>query len=298
MRLIDVLGTLLLIHGFSLQAAAEEKKDLARGLVFHASFDQSVDADFARGDPKLYTAESIKRQKIRSGVHTSAVRRMEKGGRFGGCLSFQKRTNEIVFFKGGRNVAFSKSGFDGTISMWMKVSPKGLPPGFVDPLQITDKTWNDRSIFLDFSKDSPRHFRMGFFADHSFWNPGNRKWEDIPENERPMVDTHPKPFPDDRWTHVAITYSDVNAKKVERSKQDRVSSSDRSAQQVVLYVDGESVGEIVGPQRVSWEPERVVMMLGIYYVGQIDELALFDRNLSAKEIIRLRDLPEGIKPLR
>ena len=44
----------------------------------------------------------------------------------------------------------------------LKLDPEtDLEPGFCDPLQITDKAYNDSAVWVDFPKDDiPRHFRL------------------------------------------------------------------------------------------------------------------------------------------
>ncbi len=38
-------------------------------------------------------------------------------------------------------------------------------------------------------------------------------------------------------------------------------------------------------------------MLGINYVGQLDDLAIFDRSLTAGEVQTVMELPQGIRSL-
>ncbi len=79
--------TVLLVSG---TCVAEDVVGLSESLVFHAAFDDSVDADFAKGDRRMYTAESLNRAKVRPGLHSDAVQLMAQDGRFGGALSFSK----------------------------------------------------------------------------------------------------------------------------------------------------------------------------------------------------------------
>lgn len=263
-------------------AGAAELDGLGKSLRFHASFDTSVDADVAKGDPKLYTAASLERAQVQPGLQADEIVWSRDQGRFGGALSFVKKTDKVVFYQGRDNLSYSKSDFHGTISLWMRLSPDDdLPPGYVDPLQITDKKWDDSAFFLDFSDKNPRQFRLGVFSDHAFWNPKGRVWDDIPESERPMVSVAKPPFSRDAWTHVAITFANFN----------------REDSQAVLYMDGRSQGSLSARQRFTWNPERVAILLGIFYIGQVDDLAIFDRALSPQEIAQIKDLPAGIRSL-
>ena len=274
----------LLITVVAATAVADDKPSLRKSLIFHASFDRSTDADLASGDRKIYTAESLKRQKVKSGLATEGAQLVKSAGKYAGSLRFTKKSPKIVFFKGGKNVPFDKEGYGGSISFWLKLSPDDdLPPGFVDPLQITDKKWNDASMFVDFSKDKPRQFRLGVFSDYKFWNPQDRKWDTIAEKERPLVTAKSPPFDRSRWTNVIITY-------------DRFNSADDPAR-ASLYLDGKLQGDLKRPQRFSWNRPNVVIMLGIGYVGGMDDLAIFNRTLSMQEIKTIQLLKNGIKSL-
>ena len=254
---------------------AEDHAAIRSARIFHASFDQSADADLAKGDAKIKTADSLKREKVQSGISTDAVRWTKSGGRVGGALEFVRKCDELVFFKGGKNVPFRKTHFAGTVSLWMKLNPKqDLPKGYVDPLQITDKKWNDASFFVDFDQEASRDFRLGVFSDFAFWNPKKRNFDDIPAEERPMVTVKTPPFSREDWTHVVFTW-------------ERFNDGDEQAV-AMLYLNGRLQGEIKGKQRFTWQPEDAVIMLGINYVGWMDEISIYDRALTAKEVGTLR----------
>jgi hypothetical protein len=53
----------------------------------------------------------------------------------------------------------------GTLSFWLRLDPqKDLAPGFTDPIQLTDKAYNDSAVWVDFTKDDvPRYFRCARF---------------------------------------------------------------------------------------------------------------------------------------
>jgi len=264
-RLLIVLGLLCSTPSF-----AQEVEDAK---LFHAAFDESVDAQFAKGDGQLFTAETMKRLKTQPGLHSDAVEWNPTGGRKGGALFFKKKTDQLIYFEANKNVPYSKSNFRGTVSFWMKLSPtEDLPEGFVDPLQITDKKWDDASFFVDFDKGKEREFRLGVFSDNQFWNPTKRNFDDIPTIERPMVFVKEWPFTRDKWTHVAFTWDKFN------------SGEEANAE---LYLDGKSQGKINGKQQFTWDPSKAVIMLGINYVGGFDDLAIYDRPLLLTEIEKL-----------
>ncbi len=264
---------------------AQHQSSLVDALLFHASFDGSADADLAKGDARIYTAQSLKREDVQAGLHSSAVSLNRTQGRYGGSLSFTKKSDQIVFFKGDGNLPQTMQDFHGTYSFWLRLTPEeDLPPGYVDPLQITDKKWNDASFFVDFTKEVPRKFRLGVFSDYKFWNPQDLKWDDIPDRERPLVTVDKPPFSREKWTYVGITFREFNGEN-----QESVAS---------LYLNGISQGDVRRKQRFTWSKDRLAIMLGINYVGQFDDFAIFDRALTAAEMKQVFQLPKGIKSLR
>ena len=251
--------------------AAEPDANLTQALTLYASFDDGPDADLARGDSRIYTSPDLNRSQVMPGFPSDGSISLDSAGRWGSCLLVKRKTDQVVFYTGQRNVAYQPTRLEGTVSLWMRLDPeRDLAPGYVDPLQITDKSWNNACLFLDFTKDDrPRHFRLGVFSDYEFWNPQDRPWESVPAAERPMVDVAAPPFQADRWTHVAVTYGGFNQP---------------SPGEAILYLNGQAQPPLRGAQRFSWQPEKVVVLLGIYYTGRIDDLAIFDRPLSADEI--------------
>lgn len=275
-RTATLFGGILFLCLMSSSAAiaeAEWAPAIRDAISFHASFDKSMDADIAKGDGKLYFAESLERKNIQIGLPPAGVKWSSTGGRAGGALQFTTKTSELVFFKGQGNVPETKPGFEGTVSLWLKLTPKkDLPKGFVDPLQITDSKWNDGSFFVDFDQAEARTFRLGVFSEYKFWNPADTSFDDIAVDKRPMVHVPDGKFENSKWTHVAFCWSKFNEDVEAEAK---------------LYIDGKLQGKIPGKQRFDWKADDVVIMLGINYVGGLDELTIFDRPLSAEEIATL-----------
>jgi len=257
--------------------------NLSEGLTFYASFDSSADADVALGDKKVYHSTSLDRKTPLSGLPSDVVT-LDSSGKWGKSLRFGKRSEIFTFYKGEGNVAVSEANLSGTISLWMKLDPqKDLEPGYVDPLQITDKAWNDSCLFLDFTKDDvPRKFRLGVFSDYRFWNPKDISWDKIAEKDRPMVVVDKPTFSADRWTHIAITWNRFNTDQTDTTAE--------------LFVDGKSMGKLSGKQKFSWNPEQLAILLGIYYTGNIDEVAVWNRTLGNAEIAAIHSSTTRLQP--
>jgi hypothetical protein len=274
-RVLVLLAIALLDCAASNVAAADFDKAL-KSLTFYASFDKGADADFAKGDPRLFTRTATKPTwTSKPGLLTDDLTKLEPDkGLSGGTLRFTKRNSKWIFYKADTNLPYSKKNWSGSVSAWLRLDPeKDLDPGYCDPIQITTRKWNDGSFFVDFDKEGdPRDFRLGAFADFAAWNPENKKVNDISEDDRPLVKVKNPPFGSEKWTHVCFTWKRFNT-----GTKDGVAS---------FYLDGKHVGDLEGwNQTWTWkDDEESRILIGLNYIGLFDDLMCFDRALSAKEV--------------
>jgi hypothetical protein len=256
--------------------------------VFHAPYDASADAAVARGDPRVYTAaDRAKRAGAPAGLPAGEdVRIVPDAGRFGGALEFRRKIKSQVFYRGGDNLGYQPKDWQGSVSLWLRLDPdRDLEPGYCDPFQFVGQAWNEGNLFIEFSKDhTPRHFRFAIMAVTRFWNPQNRKWEEMPEPERPMVAVHRPPFTRERWTHVLVTFARIN--------------SGAADGRGTLYLDGVRQGTFTGWNNTfNWDVSQSALTVGLAYTGLIDDLAVFNRELDDAEARAVFQLPGGIGSL-
>ena len=96
-----------------------------------------------------------------------------------------------------------------------------------------------------------------------------------------MVTVKKPPFSRKTWTHVAFTFEKINAGEGEPAAAS-------------LYLNGELQGTIRSPMQFHWDSQRTAIMIGIEYIGDFDELAIFSRSLSPAEVSGLYRLPAGL----
>ena len=261
--------------------------DLRSALLLHASFDQGLNADFAVGDRMLYTAPGGNRSKALTGLpEEDLVLHVKGAGRFGDGLRFTRKMKPVVFFKGEKNLGYNTNSWSGSCSFWLKLDPdQDLEPGYCDPLQYVAQAWGEGNMFVEFSKDhTPRHFRYAILSVTKHWNPSNRGWEDIPESERPMAAVHKPPFRRDRWTHVAFTFANINS-----GKKNSVGK---------LYLDGKLQGQFGDREHLfHWDVPKSALTIGLNYIGDFDDLAVFNRALADNEISRIYNSQNGVGAL-
>ena len=263
-------------------AAAPSLRD---SLIFHASFEDGMDAAHARGDRRIYSAPDYKSLDQRSpGYWGEDIEIAYDSGRVGHALRFNKKNVKALFYSADGNFAFSPDGWTGTISFWLSLDPAtDLEPGFCDPIQVTDSAYNDSAIWVDFTRDNPRQFRLGVFGELTEWNPEKLGPDDYPVfNERLVVVDQP-PFAGGEWTHVLITHNALGG----GSGKGR------------LYLNGELQGETsMVAEGFDWDPANAAIRLGVNYVGLMDEVAVFDRVLDEAEIQQVFNLEAGVSVLR
>ena len=287
MRPLTLIAALALLTATAALPAAE-RAALATALTFHASFDTTADADFARGERRVFTAvDSSKRSTATPGLPSAEFARLvPAAGRHGGALEFRGQTKQQVFYRGPENLGYRAGPWAGSVSLWLKLDPDlDLTPGYCDPFQFVGQKWSEGALFVEFTKDhQPRHFRYGIFPVTKFWNPANKKLEEMTDAERPMVFVRRPVFSRDRWTHVLITFANLN--------------SGLPDARGTLYLAGERVGTADGWNHTfNWDSAQSALTLGLNYTGFIDDLAVFNRELTATEARTVFALPRGIANL-
>lgn len=258
--------------------------NLKNALTLYASFDANENADFAKGDSKLYTVTNRKAlDSAKVGLHKEGVTLQPENGKYGGALHFADKTKGYVYYKSLDNIAYSTSDWSGSISFWLQLNPdKDLKPGYCDPIQITDSGYNDAGIWVDFTKTLPRQFRLGVIGDRDAWNPT----PEGPDNENPeflkqLITAKDAPFGNDKWTHVLINFSNLNT---ENGKTE-------------FYVNGKNSGATKITEPFTWDYEKSNILLGLSYIGLMDDLSIYNKALNQTEIETLYQLENGVNSI-
>ena len=183
--------------------------------------------------------------------------------------------NGRIFFPAKGNLAFKKGGWGGSMSFWINTDPNTLfKTKFCDPVQITQKGANNGGIWVDFNDAKPRDLRHG----RSLPSPRARPASARTTPMAPMVRVPKIAFKNGDWHHIAVTW-----KNFDTGKNDAVSS---------LYIDGKFIGAVKDRAlAMDWDMDKTGIYVAVNFVGLLDELALFDRALSAAEVSLLRERP-------
>jgi len=266
-----------------LEAADTTASELSQALTLHASFDTGLDAEFSRGDRTCYvkSGSELHRAKLSEDAEL-----LPEAGRFGGALHFTRKSGFLPAFRDSGILGYNGTDWNTTVSVWLRLNPdEDLEPGYCDPVQIVGDDSKKGFIFLEFSKDeTPRFFRYAIRPLFPIWNPTNVAWADIPFDKRPMVQVERPSFSREAWTHVVFTLENINRKDKPPSGR--------------LYMNGELKGAIENwDLTFGWDPSQVLLVLGAAYVGHMDDLAVFNRVLSADEVRQVYNLTNGVSDL-
>lgn len=261
---------------------------LSGSLTFHASFDKGGDADFALGDRRIYTGKTVAGEQnpkpSEPGLGNPALAIVPGQGKFGACLEFTKENSHVFFYKAEKNVPYSDTNFNGTVSFWLRLDPQKIPQTYTDPLQLTDKDYSNSAIWVDFTKnDTPSDFRLGIFGDLKVWDKKKKK-EYSEEFFWRLLKVARPPFSGDKWTHVVVSWQGLNTGQAGRGK---------------LYFDGRPQGETGGiPEPFVWNLSEATIRLGTGpFIGMFDDLAIFNSHLTDDEVLTLYELKGGIADL-
>jgi hypothetical protein len=266
------------------QAAEKDKANpaaLIKALTLYASFDDAVQADFGKGDKSLWTRSNDATPKgkfVFEKGFDSKVYRIAKGKGISGaaleCTDVLPRGGRMYFPAKG-NIAFKKGGWSAAVSVWINTDPNMLlKTRFCDPVQITQKGALNGGIWFDFNDAKPRDMRHGLFTSLTAGEKGIS--EDDPA--APMVRVPKVPFKSGDWHHIVLSW-----KNLDTGKKDALS---------VFYIDGKRIGAIEDRAlSMDWDMDKTGIYLALSYIGLLDELALFDRALSAEEVALLHARP-------
>jgi len=197
---------------------------------------------------------------------------------------FTERSSGNIYYPSEKNIAYNTENWSGAISFWLSLDPsKDLEPGYCDPIQITDVSYNDAAIWVDFTKENPRDFRLGVIGDRDVWNPN----PEGPDNENPIFNKRlagvkNPPFGSDTWTHILINFSELNS----------------TNGKATLYINGKQMGvrnNIDTP--FTWELSKSNIYLGLGYIGLMDDLSIFNKSLTQEEITTLYTLENGVQSI-
>lgn len=267
----------------TMAARGEDSATLGSALTLHASFDQQLDADFSRGERACSYRQG---KETVPATPNEFVKIVPSAGRFGGALWFPRKGTSRPQFNGAGVLNYNATNWSASVSVWLRLDPdKDLEPGYCDPVQIVGNDSKKGFIFLEWSKDeTPRFFRYAIRPLFEIWNPANVQWADIPFDKRPMVQVERAPFSAEKWTHVLFSFANIN----DQSKKPAGK----------LYMNGEPKGAIENWNLIfGWDPDQVLLVLGASYVGYMDDLAVFNRALSEREVKQVFALRNGIREL-
>jgi hypothetical protein len=278
------IGLLLL----TVPSADVDEAALRKAITFYASFDEAVKGDVGGGDLTVSTrfnhetepGQFVFEKGFNADVFHIAADKGVQGGALECCDVLPR--NGRIFFPARGNVAFQQGGWGGAVSVWINTDPDTLlKTKFCDPVQITEKGAMNGGIWFDFNDATPRDLRMGTFPS-------------LPEGQKPMDSSDPHApitcvngvsFKSGDWHHVALTWDNFDT-----------GNSDGHA---ALFIDGKLIGGVKdSPLSMGWDVDKAGIYFAISYIGLLDELAVFNRPLTAAEVEYLHRHPGALAALK
>lgn len=257
-------------------------------VTFYASFDEAAEGDFGGGDLTLGTRSNHETEKgqfvFERGFDANVLRIVEGQGVQGGALEATGvlPRNGRIFFPAKGNLPYRTGGWSGTVSFWLKTDPNTmLGKRYCDPVQITQKGALNGGLWVDFPYTTPRDLRLGAFPSEG----DGRERIPTADPDAPLVRVKDVGFKASDWHHIAFTWSSFD--------------TGRSDAQAALYIDGQLAGTLRDREiTMDWKLEKTGIYVAVNYIGLLDELAVFQRPLSAEEVLRLQQEPGLLAPLK
>jgi hypothetical protein len=280
----QLLLSSLLVPLMTQPIPAGDKVDAAalrRAITLHASFDDAVGADHAKGSSGFATRFNHPTEKgkfvFEKGFDAKVFRIARDKGVRGGALEAVDvlPNNGRIFLPLQDNLAYKKGGWGGAFSVWINTDPdRLLKTSFCDPIQITEKGANNGGIWVDYNNDKPRTMRMGVFPAVKEGDKGSAETDP----GAPLLPV-PKPgFKAGDWHHLVVSWKNFD-------------TGEKNGE-AVLYIDAKRIGAIEGRDfAMNWNVDKAGIYVAVNYIGFLDELTLFDRALTAAEVGHLNVHP-------
>ena len=278
----------LLTTDLLLSTARAEEPDIRKAVTFYASFDEAVKGDFGGGDLNAGTRFPHPTEKgqfvFEKGIDATVLKVAKGKGVAGGAFEATDVVpkNGWMYFPMKGNLAYKKDGWSGSVSVWCNTDPDRLIKSkFCDPMQITQKGYDNGALWFDFNDAKPRDLRFGAFTAR----PVGQKAIGESDPKAPLVRLPGVGWKAGEWHHVVLTF-----KNLDTGKPDAVTA---------LYIDGKLIGEVKDQAiAMAWDVEKAGVYLSLGYVGLLDEFALFDRALKAEDVALLHKKPDLLTPLK
>ena len=260
-----------------LQTAGDSMRN---AVTFYASFDEGLTPDIGAGPIKTRFNHETEAGKFvfEDGFDKNIFKIARgKGVAGGGCLEVTDvpPRNGRIFYPVKGNLAFKKGGWGGACSMWINTDPNTLfKLKFCDPVQITHKGANNGGIWFDFNDAKPRDLRMGVFPAVPEGTAGAKE----SDADAPLVRVPKVGFKVGQWHHVVLSWSNFDT-----GKKDALAT---------LTIDGKKIGDVKDRAiAMDWDVDKAGIYTAVGYCGLLDEMALFNRPLTADEVTALHQTP-------
>jgi hypothetical protein len=282
------LALALYASGLLVATGRADETAVRRAVTFYASFDEAVKGDFGGGGLDVgtrYPHPTEKGQFVFEKGSDGTVLKVAKGkGVAGGALEATDVVpkNGWTYFPVKGNLAYKKGGWSGSVSVWCNTDPNRLIQAkFCDPVQITQKGYDNGALWFDFNDAKPRDLRFGAFTAR----PTGQKAVPEGDPKAPLVRAPGVGWKAGEWHHVVLTFRNLDT-----GKPDAVTA---------LFLDGKLIGEVKDQAiAMGWDVDQAGVYLSLGYVGLLDEFALFDRALTAEDVALLLQKPDLLAALK
>jgi hypothetical protein len=193
-------------------------------------------------------------------------------GRYGEALDFPGEDAWIEYPAAG-NFPLSRNPSEGSILLWLRPAPSALDAtGSMELLEVHDDRPLDGAFRLSLLTGAEPFLVFTVYPSL----PGREM------DATPCIVAAPIPhWASEEWHHVAITWEGLNLLD--------------SKLRLSIFLDArlEEEKEFPSPA-IQWQSLEQTLLIGRGYQGLLDELALFERALRAREIRTIFDHPEGV----
>lgn len=271
------------------QCAEPIDKAVSRNMVMMASFDDVTDLNLSCADGWICTAATYQDAVTRRNIHDHNRRPdaiiADGKGLFGDSLQFLSRSQKVVFYKGedfNHQRSTTPSNWSVTVSCWVRFDQDAVQRNDSSiPLQLTQPEKAGTTLTVECDLGATDELRLVASSGPSDLV-GDLVADAAQDQRHVLVRVKHPPIDRDRWMHLAIML-------------ERVNSDDWTPSRAALYMNGRLMGRPEVSFPLLCDLSQLSLVLGHHFIGQVDDLGVFNRVLNEGEMRRIYDRQQRLR---
>ncbi|QDT08461.1 LamG-like jellyroll fold domain-containing protein [Planctomycetes bacterium K23_9] len=276
--------------------------DIIAGMVCLATFDDVADLNLSSNQGWVSTAatyrNAVERRDVKTHIQRPHVDIADGAGRLGDALRFTGVSPQVLFYRADEFHS-GRLGFvaacELTLSIWVRLATANSSMTTKDQsnsilVQLAQPESSGPTLGMELMRGGGQN--LGQAGDDLRLVLSDQPRDGTSElgeaiSGQTLVRIRRPPLIDGRWHHLCLSIGHVKPLDAEQAKQTLAT--------LTMYLDGRRMGRSTLKRKMSFHFGDGALILGHQFVGDIDQLQVWGRVLSAQEVRRVYERPELIR---